>query len=198
MPYVFFRNSSLRVSCWAISPLVSVVSRDATRCGCRVGSARNRPAAEATQVVGPRVVDAVDEEGQPDAGVLGELGVGAHDFAVDAVVDGQREQVTVAGKLHQRSAAGQRMRALGGGGGNRPAGAVGPAGGTASRPRGVCANVRGWGSTISGPDPRRQRWPRQGPQGNGVGSALTFDGRNHERTGFGAPRTRTARIRTAT
>src|SRR5215207_3723496 len=48
-------------------------------------------------ILRPRPVDAVDEIRQPHAGVPGELRVKPHHIGADAVVQGQRQQVTVTG-----------------------------------------------------------------------------------------------------
>ena len=60
------------------------------------------------QVFGPRAVSSIDEERQPDAGVFGELGVQADHLGVDAVIHGQSQQVTCAGKSGQCPTARQR------------------------------------------------------------------------------------------
>ena len=58
-------------------------------------------------ILGPRVVDAVDEVGEPHAGVLGELRVESDNLGVDAVIDGQRQQVAIAGQRVEQAVARQ-------------------------------------------------------------------------------------------
>ncbi len=53
---------------------------------------------EQVVVIGPGLIHPGDEHRQPDPGVDRELGVRPHHRAVDAVVEGQREQVAVAGQ----------------------------------------------------------------------------------------------------
>ena len=59
-------------------------------------------------VLRPRGISAVDEIRQPDSGVLGELRIEPHHVGVDAVVQGQRQQVAVTGDAAERAAAGKR------------------------------------------------------------------------------------------
>ena len=60
------------------------------------------------QVVGPRAVCAVDEIGQPHAGIFGELCVEAHHVGVHAVINGQCQQIAVPRQLVEHAATGQR------------------------------------------------------------------------------------------
>ena len=59
-------------------------------------------------VVGPRRVHAGDEHREADAGVLRQLAVRPHHAGVDAVVEGERQQIAGAGQGAEHAAAGKR------------------------------------------------------------------------------------------